>query len=154
MIVWLNICTASRASIAKKIMLSLYYKIWTDAITVTRASKTEGKNWKIFTIIPISALMGINLVTILLWIRAFSNRKFTVILPVGLTRVIPMNTFISIILTFLLPFIILNYLLIFYGDRYNLLIKIYRPKNGTRYFWYIGITLGVFALPYVLKWIF
>lgn len=135
-------------------MLSLYYKIWTSAIMVTKASKAEGKSWKMFTIIPISALMGINLVTILLWAKALSNRKFIVILPVGLTRVVPMNTLISIILTFFIPFLILNYLLIFYGERYNMLLKRYIPKNGRRYFWYIGITLGIFALPYVLKWVF
>jgi hypothetical protein len=135
-------------------MLSLYYKVWTDAITVTKASKTEGKNWKIFTIVPISALMGINLATILLWIRALSDRKFIVILPLRVMNLSPVNTFISIILTFFLPFVIVNYLLIFYGERYNLLLKIYRPKNGKRYFWYIGITLGIFALPHVFKWIF
>ena len=135
-------------------MLTLYYKIWTDAIAVTKASKTEGKNWKAFTIIPISALMGINLATILLWVRALSDREFPVILPVGLTHLVPMNTFIAIILAFFIPFLMLNYLLIFYGDRYNVLIKTYSHQHGRRYFWYIGLTLGVFVAPYVLKWIF
>jgi hypothetical protein len=135
-------------------MLSLYYKIWTDAITVTKASKAEGKNWKIFTIIPISVLQGINLVTILIWIRAFSHRKFTVILPVGLFNVKPADTLISIVLTFFLPFLILNYLLVFTNERYNMLLKTYNGRNGKLYFWYIALTFGIFAGPYVLKIIF
>jgi len=135
-------------------MLTFYYRIWADAIMVTRSSKTEGKNWKIFTIIPISALMGINLATILLWMRALSDREFAVILPLEVTHVVPINIFISIILTFFTPFLILNYLLIFYADRYNMLLKTYRAPHRRRYFWYIGLTLGIFVAPYVLKWIF
>jgi len=134
-------------------MLSVYYKIWVDAIKVTQSSKSEGKNWKLFTIIPISILQGINLATILLWIHAL-NRRFTVLLPLRVINLNPVNTSISLFLTFFLPFVILNYLLIFYGERYNMLAKIYRPLNGKRYFWYIAITLGMFALPYVLQWIF
>jgi hypothetical protein len=135
-------------------MLSLYYRIWTDAIQLTKSSKSEGKNWKIFTIIPISALMGINLVTIFLWIRALSNRKFTVILPLKIFNVDPFNIAVSIIITFFLPFIILNYLLIFDRDRYNELIKTYKSRSGKLYLWYIALTLGIFAAPYILKWIF
>jgi hypothetical protein len=135
-------------------MLTVYYKIWADAITVTKASKSEGKNWKIFTIIPISALQGINLATILIWIRAFSHRKFTVILPVSIFDLIPANTAISILLTFFLPFLILNYLLIFNNERYNELTKTYKTRNGHWYLWYIALTLGIFAAPHVLQWIF
>jgi hypothetical protein len=135
-------------------MLSIYYKIWADAIRLTKSSKSEGKNWKIFTIIPISALMGINLVTIFLWIRAFSHRKFTVILPVKIFNLSPVNTAISILITFFVPFVILNYLLIFDRERYNGLLKTYKSKSGKIYLWYIALTLGIFAAPYVLKWIF
>ena len=135
-------------------MLSLYYKIWADAIVFTRASKTEGKNWKIFTILPISALMGLNLVTLLLWIRAFSHRRFTVILPVSIFDVSLINTAVSIIITFFLPFVVLNYLLILNNNQYRELMKTYKPAGGKHYFWYIALTFGVFAVPYLLKWIF
>lgn len=138
----------------KNSALSVYYKIWVDAIQYTKSNKAEGKSWKLFTIIPISILQGINFVTILLWIRAFSNRKFTVILPVSIFSAIPLNTFISIILTFFLPFVILNYLLIFNNKRYDILMKMYNPRNGKRYFWYIALTLGIFVIPYLLKVIF
>jgi hypothetical protein len=134
-------------------MLSVYYKIWADAIRVTQASKAEGKNWKLFTIIPISILQGINLATILLWIKALDH-KFTVVLPLRVMNLNPVNTAISLLLTFFLPFVIFNYLLILYDNRYRMLMQTYRPRNGKHYFWYIAITLAVFALPYMLQWIF
>lgn len=134
-------------------MLSLYYKIWVDAISVTKAINPEKKHWKPLTIIPISILQGINLATILLWYKAL-NPKFTVVLPLRIFNLNPVNTAISLILTFFLPFVIINYLLILYEDRYLALMQKYRPRSGRRYFWYIAITLSVFALPYVLQWIF
>jgi hypothetical protein len=135
-------------------MLSLYYKIWADAIAVTKASKTEGKSWKAFTLIPISVLMGTNLLTLLLWIRVLSHKEFLVIFPVGIFKVIPLDIFISVIITYFLPFVILNYLLIFNNERYNELIKIYKAHSGKIYLWYIALTLGILAVPYVLKLIF
>lgn len=51
-------------------MLSIYYKIWVDAITQERAKKGEdGKYWKTFTIIPISLIQGGNLLTLLFFLR-------------------------------------------------------------------------------------
>ncbi|HVW13680.1 MAG TPA: hypothetical protein VHB54_07665 [Mucilaginibacter sp.] len=136
-------------------MLTVYYKIWADAIRFTRSSKTESANWKLFTIIPISLLMGVNLATLLLWIRAFSHGKFVVVLPVSVFRLNPINTFISLLLTFFIPFLILNYLLIFNGDRYNMLLKTYSAdRNGRRYFWYAALSIGILVVPYVLKVIF
>jgi hypothetical protein len=135
-------------------MLVVYYKIWVDAIQFARSSKTESENWKLFTIIPISILMGVNLLTLLIWIRAFSNRKFKVILPVSLFNVQPLNTFISIFFTFFIPFLILNYLLIFNNEHYNVLLKTYSAKNGKRYLWYAAISVGILVVPYILKLIF
>src|SRR3569833_751423 len=135
-------------------MLAGYYKIWVDAILVTRSSKTESQNWKAFTIIPISALQGINLATFLLLIRAFSSRNFKVVLPVSLFNLQPANTFISILLTFFTPFVILNYLLILNNDRYNDLIKIYRPSCKNWYMWYAIITVSIIAVPYLFKVLF
>jgi len=135
-------------------MLSLYYKIWADAIRLTKSSKTESENWKMFTIIPISILQGVNLLTLLFWIRWLSDKETAIILPMKLFNVGLLNDFVSIILTFFLPFVILNYLLIFYNDRYNDLLKTYRGRGGKLYLWYMALTLGIFALPYVLKFLF
>jgi hypothetical protein len=136
-------------------MLSLYYKIWVDAIVSTKSlGSDEFKNWKVFTIIPISALQGINLLTILLWIRGLSDIEFAVLLPVKLFNVILLNEFIAVILTFFIPFLLLNYLLIFSNQRYKTLLKEYRADNGKRYLWYIAITGGLWATPYLLKLLF
>lgn len=101
-----------------------------------------------------SALQGINLATILLWIKGASGRQFKVILPIQVVNLNPINTFISIVLTFFLPFVILNYLLIFNGNRYILLSKMYSPRNGKLYLWYMALSAGILVVPYLLKWIF
>ncbi len=44
-------------------MLELYYKIWVDAIASAKAKKSQPGNWKLYTIVPISLLQGINLFT-------------------------------------------------------------------------------------------
>jgi hypothetical protein len=135
-------------------MLSLYYKIWVDAIRLTKSSKTESENWKMFTIIPISVLQGVNLLTLLFWIRWLSHKETTVVLPMNLFNVVLLNDFVSVILTFFLPFVILNYLLIFYNNKYSQLLKTYTGRGGKLYLWYMALTLGVFSLPYVFRFCF
>jgi hypothetical protein len=135
-------------------MLSAYYKIWVDAIRLAQKSKAESQSWKVFTMIQISILQGINLATILLFIRSFSNRKFTVVLPVHLFNITIADTAVSLLLTFFLPFVILNYLLIFNNDRYGRLINTYKSRSRKWYVWYAAITLGIFFIPYIVKIIF
>lgn len=135
-------------------MLSAYYKIWVDAILFAKSNKAESQSWKVFTMIQISILQGLNLATLLLLIRAFSNRKFRVVLPVGIFNVTIVDVAISLLLTFFLPFVILNYLLIFSNDRYNQLINTYKSTSRKWYLWYAAITLGIFFIPYIVKIIF
>ena len=135
-------------------MLSAYYKIWVDAILFAKSSKAESQSWKVFTIIQISILQGLNLATLLLLIRAFSNRKFTVVLPVGIFNIGIADTAISLLLTFFLPFIVLNYLLIFNNDRYSQIINTYKSSSRRWYMWYAVITLGIFFIPYIVKILF
>jgi hypothetical protein len=135
-------------------MLSAYYKIWVDAILFAQKSNAESQSWKVFTIIQMSILQGLNLATLLLLIRAFSNRKFRVVLPVGIFNIGIADTAVSLLLTFFLPFVILNYLLIFNNDRYSRLINTYKSGSRRWFMWYTAITLGIFFIPYILKIIF
>ncbi|SDF76886.1 hypothetical protein ACQ86K_19120 [Mucilaginibacter sp. P19] len=51
-------------------MLSIYYKIWVDAVTQERTKKGENvKYWKAFTIIPLCLIQGVNLLTLLFVLR-------------------------------------------------------------------------------------
>jgi hypothetical protein len=144
---WLNICINLN-------MLSVYYKIWVDAITFSKQKTGEKGNWKLLTIIPISVIQGVNFLTILLWMRSLTHKETLVLFPVSIFSVGPFNTFLSILITFFIPFFILNYLLIFSNQRYKALIKIYNTKNGKLYMKYCLWSAGILIAPIILKWIF
>jgi hypothetical protein len=115
-------------------MFSIYYKIWADA-----------------TIISISLLQGINLLTILLFVRLISRDTYPVIFPLNWFNRAGMNTFCSVVLTYFVPFVIINYLLIFYGHQYNDVLKTYGNKKGKLYRTYTLISVGVILIPYLIK---
>jgi hypothetical protein len=134
-------------------MLSIYYKIWVDAITQERAKKGEdGKYWKSFTIIPISLIQGVNLLTLLFFLRFFTD--IPILFTLDLTRDKAINGFIAGLLVFFIPFVLLNYLLIFYNNRYNKLMNLYPAKDSKLYRNYVLISLGIIVIPFVLKLIF
>lgn len=134
-------------------MLSIYYKIWVDAITQERAKKGEdGKYWKSFTIIPISLIQGVNLLTLLFFLRFFTD--IPILFTLDLTRDIAINAFMAGLLVFFIPFVLLNYLLIFYNNRYNKLMNLYPAKDSKLYRNYVLISLGIIVIPFVLKLIF
>ena len=131
-------------------MLNWYYKIWVDAIAATRAKKTEAANWKLYTIVPISALMGINLLTLFVLLKSLVNRNLPLYLPVTIFDYRLINDFISIIVTLFIPFVILNYLLIFNQNRYALLAEEYKAENGKFYKRYALISLGLLIIPLIV----
>ena len=113
--------------------MSLYYRIWVDAIVAEKAKKLERKNWKPYTIIPISLLQGANLFTFFYWMKTIVNRNLSLFFGVDIFNARPINGFISVLLTLFVPFVILNYLLIFNNDRYEELIaKLKSPKANIK----------------------
>ncbi|WPV01223.1 hypothetical protein SNE26_05515 [Mucilaginibacter sp. cycad4] len=134
-------------------MLSIYYKIWVDAITQERAKKGEdGKHWKAFTIIPMSLIQGVNLLTLLFILRFFTD--IPILFTIDLTRDKAINGFIAGLLVFFIPFVLLNYLLIFYNNRYNKLMNLYPSRNSKLYRNYVLISLGIIVVPFVFKLFF
>ena len=128
-------------------MLQLYYKIWVDAIVAEQSKKVEQRNWKLYTLIPISILQGINLLTLFYWMKVLVNHNLPIFLPVSIFNARPLNGFVSIVITFIAPFVILNYLLIFNNDRYAGLLKKYKPEGGKLYRKYVLISLGLLIIP-------
>jgi hypothetical protein len=135
-------------------MLSTYYKIWVDAIVLERAKKGEQGNWKAFTIIPISLLQGINLLTVIFLIRIITHKGIPVVLSLDIFRERAINTFLAGALTFFIPFVILNYLLVFYNERYQYLLKVYHDCKGKLYRNYFLWSVGIIVIPLILKLIF
>lgn len=135
-------------------MLTLYYKIWVDAIVTERAKKVEGRNWKLYTLIPISLLQGINLFTFFYWMKIVVNPTLPLFFPVNIFNARLINDFISIVVTLFIPFLLLNYLLIFNNDRYKQLMIKYKPGNKKMYKKYSMITIGLFVIPLIIKIMF
>ncbi|HEY4197152.1 MAG TPA: hypothetical protein VGM63_16535 [Mucilaginibacter sp.] len=135
-------------------MLSVYYKLWVDAIVLEKNKKGRGASWKAFTIIPISILMGFNLLTLLYWTSRLTHHQLPVILIVGIFNSRLLNIYISAILMFFIPFLLLNYLVIFYGNRYQELVKLYQNNNGKWYRNYALISIGLLIIPVILSAMF
>jgi hypothetical protein len=135
-------------------MLSLYYKIWVDALIQAQKKTGKSGNWKLLTLIPISLLNGVNLLAIFLFMRILSHNQTLGLFPIHIFKVGPLNEFISVLITYFVPFVILNYLLIFSIDQYNRLMKEYSGHEGKLYLKYAAISIGIIVVPVVFKLIF
>ena len=135
-------------------MLSAYYKLWVDAIVSEKTKKARQSSWKAFTIVPISIIMGVNLFTLLYWTNVLTHHELPLILVISFSRDMLINIFLSAILMFFIPFLLLNYLVIFYNSRYESLVKTYKSNNGKWYRNYCLISIGILVIPFILKWIF
>lgn len=133
--------------------MNLYYKIWADAISKAQKNKTENNGWKLMPLISISILMGINLLAIFLLLHAF-NHRLLLLFPVHIFYTTGYNTGISVIITYVLPFVILNYLLIFSNNQYQVISQKYRSSKSNIYKKYALISIGTVAIPVLLKVMF
>jgi len=123
--------------------------IWVDAIVYEKAKYGHMRNWKTYTLIPISILQGINLLTIFFWLSIF-NIKIDIFLDFDLFPGNMIDGFLSGIITLFIPFIFLNWILIFRGKRYEKLIKKYRYSKGNIYLMYFLMSIGIFILPIII----
>ncbi len=131
-------------------MLSIYYKIWVDAIVFEQTKNGERRNWRIYTLFPISMLQGINMLTIFFVVSALTNKKIPLFFDVAIFSVKPLNSFFSFAITLFFPFIILNYFLIIYNDKYEGLIERYKDYNGKLYLKYFLFSVGIFIIPIII----
>lgn len=127
-------------------MQNIYYYIWVDAINYERKKNGEFRNWKIYTLIPISILQGVNLATLIILLTVL-NIKIDIIIDFDIFPGYMLDSFLSGIISFQLPFYIINYILIFRKNRYEVLLKKYKDNNGKSYFIYFGLSIGLFILP-------
>lgn len=127
-------------------MKDLYYKIWVDAIVYEKTKHGHLRNWKPYTLVPISILQGVNLLTIFVWLSTF-NVKIDIFIDFDIFPGKMIDGFISGFLTLFLPFLVLNYILVFRAEKYNTLVEKYAYRNGNLYFIYFLTSIGSFILP-------
>jgi len=127
-------------------MRNIYYEIWVDAIIWEKNTNGKRRNWKPYTLIPISLFQGINILTICFWCH--------IPLFINIHIFKPIDGFLSYSISGLIPFITLNYFIIFYKQRYEILIEKYKYHNGKLYLWYFLFSIGGFIIPIVVGKIF
>lgn len=131
--------------------MNLYYKIWADAINRAKKNKAENNGWKLMPLISISILMGVNLLTLFLLLHALNNHLL-LLFPVHIFYTTGYNTGISVIITYILPFVIFNYLLIFSNNQYQTIAQKQRNSNVFRN--YALISIGLIIVPLLFKLVF
>jgi hypothetical protein len=127
-------------------MKNYYYLYWVDAISSIKANNHKRRDWKFSLFTYTIICNALNLWVVLLWLKYFNVLSFKV--QINLFPGTILNSAIGFIIYFATPFILLNYFLIFYRDRYKKLIEIYPHRNGKfamRYI-FISVLLGFISM--------
>lgn len=112
-------------------MKNYYYMIWADAILSFRRYHPDNTNWKIGTFLLQTSMNALNLWIVLLWLKFFN----ILVIPDFSIDIFPisnLNTLLEFTIEFASPFLLLNYFLIFYKNRYEKIIAKYN-QTETRY---------------------
>ena len=108
--------------------LNPYYIIWSDAIQRVRKSNPGLKNWKWSIFSYMTIVHAINLWIIILWLKYFNVIKFNS-LSLDIFPGSILDGFLSFIIVFASPFIIVNYFAVFHKNRYEKILKEYRKTS-------------------------
>jgi hypothetical protein len=126
--------------------MRIYYRIWVDCITRLRSIEANKNNWQLKSIIAMSFAMTYNFVLLMAILQRHVLGHYFYKLNIPFLSHYE-NNILTIFILFILPCVILNYLLIFRGKRYEKLLKKYSYHNGKLFAAYFSISL---LLPVIL----
>lgn len=109
-------------------MINIYYQLWVDGIVNSKDYKKKSPSWKFLLFMIITICNSLNFYTIYLWLKFYGI--FSYMIKIDFFPGTIFNNVVSFIVQFASPFILLNYFLIFYKDRYKKLIEKYHHKKG------------------------
>lgn len=127
-------------------MLGLYYRIWVDCIKRARLQPANRENWPVGTMISMTLAMSFNFILIMTLLEKFVFKKYFYKIDFEFLPV-RVNNVLAHIFLFILPCVIINYLLIFMNKRYEKLLKKYPYYNGKLFLVYFLISM---MLPIIL----
>jgi succinate dehydrogenase hydrophobic anchor subunit len=135
--------------------MNLYFKIWVDTIIKIRKNPLRKEDWKWMIQIYMAIAMALNLMFLLAILqRNIFNFSFYDI-EINLFSSKILNNLLSGFILFFLPFLLINYLLIFKNKKYLDLIKKYKSENGNYFFRYfftsLFLPLLVLIIAFILK---
>ncbi len=109
-------------------MRNVYYLIWVDIITSARKHHPDRVDWKYSLFVLITMCNALNLYTVYIWLKFFGVISY--LIKIDIFPVPILNSATGFIVQFAAPFIVLNYFLIFYKERYKRLIEKYQPPKA------------------------
>jgi len=131
--------------------MKFYYILFSDAINKILTVEKSKDLWKFYTLIYISFAMGFNLFMLSFILNDLNILKIeTIELTLNITDFYFLDSFLSYAVVYLFPFLILNYFLIFYKDKYKDIIVKYKHYNGKLISWYYAISFFSFPLFFIV----
>lgn len=126
---------------------NFYYQSWVTFIQSNFRKNGNESGWKFRMLISVSSIYGIALFSLLFVLKLlfkldnFNTPDFHILpLPV-------LNGAFSFFLVFIFPFVLLNYLLIFFHNRYKKLILKHKELNVNIV---LGIHLGILGFVLII----
>jgi hypothetical protein len=125
-------------------MKNIYYIIWSDSIISFKRYHPEKTEWKISVFLLNTWINALNFWVIFIWLKYFNVINIK-LLKLDFFPGAMLDKFLAFTIIFALPFGILNYFLIFYKDRYKLIIERYpSPPQKIAFIYSTVIALGAF----------
>ncbi len=132
----------------------IYYKIWIDAIkAAVKTNKDDQISWKSILLIIFSVSQGFNLLMIFFLIKILLNLNLEIFIHFDLFPGKMLDGFLSAFITLFLPFLLLNFFLVFYKDKYKTLMNEFngfRMKEGLVFMLYFFASMLLFILPVII----
>jgi hypothetical protein len=133
-------------------VLKLYYKVWADVIIAAKKKKNNN-DWKML-IIYLAVFQALNYLTVLLGIMAITKIEFSFAIEFDIFPGKMLDSFLSGFIFMMLPFILINYFLILYKDKYKVIIKKYNDMGGKLCLTYMIVSFVVFIVPVIIGKVF
>lgn len=128
-------------------MLDWYYKIWIDCIIRMKSIPTNTTDWKYKCMIFMSMAMSGNLIIIMVALMKYVFHDDFYIIYIDIFPGENLDYFLDFFILYLGPIMIINYLLIFFNNRYKNLLVRYPYYNGKLFAIYFVCSL---ILPLII----
>lgn len=127
--------------------MAIYYRIWVDCIARAKSIPANKSNWKFFTLLFMSMAMAIDFAVLMSFVQKVLLGSYFFKLNVDLFQGTKIDALISGLMLFVLPMIILNYILIFRNNRFEHLVLKYKSFNGRLFFLFF---FGSLLIPFLV----
>jgi hypothetical protein len=127
--------------------MGLYYRIWVDCILRLKSIEANKNNWKYKSIASMSIAMTFNLILIMVILQ---KNVFGYFYEINFRFLSDFENYIlTILILYMLPNIIINYLMIFRDNRFEKFLEKYPYRKGKLFLKYFLISM---FLPILLLW--